>query len=54
MHDFIRRSREVCQEANVEQPFMCIDLTFIAILLEEGYGLKPKTPLKVRYSSFNT
>ncbi|XP_053693718.1 ectonucleoside triphosphate diphosphohydrolase 5 isoform X2 [Sabethes cyaneus] len=47
VHDFSIRSREVCQEANVEQPFMCIDLTFISILLEEGYGLKPKTPLKL-------
>lgn len=47
VHDFIIRSREVCQEANVEQPFMCVDLTFISILLEEGYGLKPKTPLKL-------
>lgn len=28
---------------------MCLDLTFIAVLLEEGYGLKPKTPLKVRF-----
>ncbi|XP_055546156.1 ectonucleoside triphosphate diphosphohydrolase 5 isoform X2 [Wyeomyia smithii] len=47
VHDFMMRAREVCQEANVEQPFMCIDLTFISILLEEGYGLKPKTPLKL-------
>ncbi|XP_058448573.1 ectonucleoside triphosphate diphosphohydrolase 5 isoform X2 [Malaya genurostris] len=47
VHDFITRSREVCAEANVEQPFMCLDLTFISILLEEGYDLKPKTPLKL-------
>ncbi|XP_055640901.1 ectonucleoside triphosphate diphosphohydrolase 5 isoform X2 [Toxorhynchites rutilus septentrionalis] len=45
--DFITRSREVCAEANADQPFMCVDLTFIAVLLEEGYGLKPKTPLKL-------
>ena len=44
---FITRSREVCADANTDQPFMCVDLTFIAVLLEEGYGLKPKTPLKV-------
>ncbi|XP_055595951.1 ectonucleoside triphosphate diphosphohydrolase 5 isoform X2 [Uranotaenia lowii] len=45
--NFITRSREVCAEANTDQPFMCIDLTFISVLLEEGYGLKPKTPLKL-------
>lgn len=45
--DFVTRSREVCAEANTDQPFMCVDLTFIAVLLEEGYGLKPKTPLKL-------
>lgn len=44
---FITKSREVCAEANADQPFMCVDLTFIAVLLEEGYGLKPKTPLKL-------
>ncbi|XP_029708529.1 ectonucleoside triphosphate diphosphohydrolase 5 isoform X1 [Aedes albopictus] len=44
---FITRSREVCADANTDQPFMCVDLTFIAVLLEEGYGLKPKTPLKL-------
>lgn len=45
--DFVTRSREVCAEANTDQPFMCVDLTFLAVLLEEGYGLKPKTPLKL-------
>lgn len=47
VNDFIVKSREVCAEANADQPFMCIDLTFISVLLEEGYGLKPKTPLKL-------
>jgi hypothetical protein len=45
--DFTHKSREICNIANVDQPFMCIDLTFISVLLEEGYGLKPQTPIKV-------
>jgi ectonucleoside triphosphate diphosphohydrolase 5/6 len=45
--DFSQKSREICAIANTDQPFMCIDLTFISVLLEEGYGLKPQTPIKV-------
>lgn len=26
---------------------MCLDLTFISVLLEDGFGLKTNTPLKV-------
>lgn len=37
-----------CHNPNVDQPFMCVDLMFITILLEDGYGLKPDTKLKVR------
>lgn len=45
--EFVSKSRAVCAEANADQPFMCVDLVFISTLLEEGYGLKAKTPLKV-------
>uniref|UniRef100_A0A6E8VZE2 Nucleoside phosphatase n=1 Tax=Anopheles coluzzii TaxID=1518534 RepID=A0A6E8VZE2_ANOCL len=45
--EFVSKSREVCAEANADQPFMCVDLVFISTLLEEGYGLKAKTPLKL-------
>uniref|UniRef100_A0A182IMJ0 Ectonucleoside triphosphate diphosphohydrolase 5 n=1 Tax=Anopheles atroparvus TaxID=41427 RepID=A0A182IMJ0_ANOAO len=44
---FVTQSREVCANPNADQPFMCVDLVFISILLEEGYGLKAKTPLKL-------
>ena len=47
MAEFNKKGREVCSNANTEQPFMCLDLVFISVLLEDGYGLNPKTPIKV-------
>ncbi|KAI4463941.1 adenosine/guanosine diphosphatase [Holotrichia oblita] len=41
--DFKNAAKKVCNEANVDQPFMCLDLTFIWILLEKGFGLRPDT-----------
>jgi len=32
-------AKEVCRQANTDQPFMCFDLTYISTLLREGYGL---------------
>ena len=46
--DFTKKSREVCANANTDQPFMCLDLVFISVLLQDGYGLKPQTKIKVR------
>lgn len=39
--------RLACRDANADQPFMCLDLTFIWVLLEGGFGLGPETPLYV-------
>lgn len=46
--DFTKKSREVCANANADQPFMCLDLVFISVLLQDGYGLKPQTKIEVR------
>jgi ectonucleoside triphosphate diphosphohydrolase 5/6 len=46
--DFAKKSREVCANANTDQPFMCLDLVFISVLLQDGFGLKPQTKIKVR------
>ncbi|CAG9854169.1 unnamed protein product [Phyllotreta striolata] len=40
LRDFKNVAEKTCHEANVEQPFMCLDLTFIWVLLNEGFGLK--------------
>jgi ectonucleoside triphosphate diphosphohydrolase 5/6 len=45
--EFMKKSREVCKEANADQPFMCVDLIYISVLLQDGYGLKAQTPIKL-------
>lgn len=45
--EFMKKSREVCKEANSDQPWMCLDLTYITVLLQDGFGLKAQTPIKV-------
>lgn len=44
-----KKAREVCATANDEQPFMCFDLTFISVLLNEGYGLAETKKIKVSF-----
>lgn len=46
--DFYRTAKEICATPNTDQPFMCLDVSYMAVLLEEGYGLKPQTKIKVR------
>lgn len=45
--EFTKKSREVCATPNADQPFMCLDLVFISVLLHDGYGLKPASKIKV-------
>lgn len=47
--DFRKKAQEICAIPNTDQPFMCFDVTFISVLLEEGFGLKPQTKLKVNF-----
>ncbi|XP_033209894.1 ectonucleoside triphosphate diphosphohydrolase 5 isoform X2 [Belonocnema kinseyi] len=42
---FYKAALETCEYANTEQPFMCLDLTFIYSLLRNGFGLEPTTKL---------
>lgn len=44
---FVTMAKDVCATANTEQPFMCLDLTYISVLLKDGYGLNSKTKIKV-------
>jgi len=45
--NFYLQAREACASPNAEQPFMCLDLTFISVLLEHGFRLRPTTNLKL-------
>lgn len=45
--DYHEKAKEVCGQVNVDQKFMCTDLVYISVLLEEGYGFKPDTKLKL-------
>lgn len=45
--DFMKKARESCATANTDQPFMCLDLVYISVLLQDGFGLKPQTKIKL-------
>lgn len=42
---FHKAAMETCNYPNTEQPFICVDLTFIYSLLRNGFGLDPSTKL---------
>lgn len=39
VRDFHNAANRTCETPNTEQPFMCLDLTFISVLLQQGFGL---------------
>lgn len=45
VEDFKKAAERTCHEANAEQPFICMDMTFIWILLEKGFGLSLDTKI---------
>ncbi|XP_022906356.2 ectonucleoside triphosphate diphosphohydrolase 5 isoform X1 [Onthophagus taurus] len=45
LNEFEKAAQNACNTANVEQPFMCLDLTFIWALLHKGFGLGPDTTI---------
>lgn len=47
VQQFHKTAETVCHTPNVDQPFMCLDLLFITILFEDGYGLLPETEIKL-------
>ncbi|XP_066282844.1 ectonucleoside triphosphate diphosphohydrolase 5-like [Branchiostoma lanceolatum] len=45
---FKQRAEEVCSAPLPEYPFMCMDLSYISALLQEGYGFNPSNVLMLR------
>lgn len=52
MSEFLKQAMNTCDDPNADQPFMCLDLTFIYVLLKDGFDLEPSTKLHV--SRFHT
>lgn len=51
LNQFIVKAKEVCATApNPAEPFMCMDLIYISVLLKNGYGLDKKTKIQVSSS----
>lgn len=48
---FLEKAKEVCATADVDQPFMCLDLAYISTLLTDGYGLDTTTKIDVSFSN---
>lgn len=46
---FLEKAKEVCATANVNQPFMCLDLAYISTLLTDGYELDTTTKIDVSF-----
>lgn len=44
---FHKAAMAACDDPNADQPFMCLDLTFISVLLQDGFDLEPTTKLFV-------
>lgn len=44
---FQEQAMYACDYPNTDQPFICLDLTYIYVLLRDGFGLEPTTRLYV-------
>lgn len=45
LRGFLKQAMDACDYPNTDQPFICLDLTFIYVLLRDGFGLQPSTKL---------
>ncbi|XP_015523775.1 ectonucleoside triphosphate diphosphohydrolase 5 isoform X1 [Neodiprion virginianus] len=50
---FLKQATESCDYPNTDQPFICLDLTFIYVLLRDGFDLQPATKLQL-YKKINS
>lgn len=46
--DLHKEALKSCEYPNTDQPFACLDLSFIYTILHDGFGLDKNTKLDVR------
>lgn len=46
--DFVHGAKEACSKESQSSPYLCLDATFIAVLLKEGYGFTDERKLTLR------
>lgn len=47
LEQFYKATLDACNDPNVDQPFACLDMTFIYVLLQDCFGLDHSTNLNV-------
>lgn len=47
VQQFNDAAKDACASINVDQPLICLDLSYIWVLLEHGFSLKPATKLNL-------
>ncbi|XP_044581085.1 ectonucleoside triphosphate diphosphohydrolase 5 isoform X2 [Cotesia glomerata] len=52
LQSFHKKLVEICNYPNTDQPFMCLDMTFIYVLLHDAFGLDHTTKLNL-YKKYN-
>ncbi|KAK0096013.1 hypothetical protein PV326_006766 [Microctonus aethiopoides] len=52
LQSFHKTALDTCNYPNVDQPFMCLDLTYIYVLLRDCFELEPSTKLNL-YKKYN-
>lgn len=46
---FLNKAKEVCVIAREDQPFMCLDLAYMHVLLTNGFGLNDNKKINVSF-----
>ncbi|RXG52155.1 Ectonucleoside triphosphate diphosphohydrolase 5 [Armadillidium vulgare] len=44
---FLQEAKDTCEIPNAEQPFACLDMTFIATFLHHGYGFNSESKIRL-------
>lgn len=48
LEDILSSAQKACSVPNNRNPYLCLDLTYMHVLLSDGYGLYPETKINVK------